>query len=755
MVKVTIDGQEADVPKGLTLVDAAKTIGIEIPIFCYHEKMKPVAACRMCLVEVEKMRGLIPACATYVAEGMVVRTNTPAVIEQQRNLLEFLLINHPLDCPVCDKGGECPLQDTTFKFGPGISRYVEPKRHFVKPIPLSEHILLDRERCIMCYRCVRFHSDIAQDNALGVIHRGADSEIGVAPGHVLDSPFQGNITELCPVGALTSARYRFTARPWDIQNVPTVCTQCSIGCNISFTIREGAVKRILSRRNDPVDDGWLCDRGRYSFEPLNSPERLSTPLLRKDGEFVAVSWREALTTVAQRLAAIREEHGADAIGGVLSPAHTNEEAYVFQKFFRSVLGTNNIDYRRPGQGDSDEILQDLFGYRAAMGSIQGLEDAKTIFLIGANPVLEQPVLDLRIRKAVGKGSVLITVNDERRRLDHVASHVLRTPLGREIALLHGLLKAVVDGGVAEGGQFAHLVAEARDVVRNVSLERVALEAGTTSEALGDVAERLRSGPTVFCYSESWADREQSREAVRLLALLAVATGNVGRTGAGLNRLPQAANTQGVIDAGVGPKLLPGHRALADAAARNTLMQLWGTEISQTPGLSTDGLLNASASGKLRALIACGVDPAGDWGDVARDSLSDIPFLVVIDTFLTETAQGADVVLPAATPAEQDGTLTNLERRIQRLRPAIESLGDALPGWQIICDLANRMGGRFYYGSAAEIMLELSQAVPVYAGVTYGRIGAKGIQWPVDNRAHPGTPFLYIPAPVSTASVSGN
>lgn len=759
MVKVTIDGQEADVPKGTVIVDAAKAIGIEIPIFCYHEKMKPVAACRMCLVEIDKMRGLNPACAITVAEGMVVHTDTPAVLHQQRALLEMLLINHPLDCPVCDKGGECPLQDTTFKFGPAVSRYIEPKRHFVKPLQLSDRIFLDRERCIMCYRCVRFHSDIAQDNALGVIHRGAESEIGVAPGHTLDSPFQGNITEICPVGALTNSRYRFTARPWDIQNVPTICPHCAVGCNTSLTIREGAIKRVLSRRNDPVDDGWLCDVGRYTFEYVNSPQRLTTPLIRKGDQFVAASWREALNLIAERLAAIKQEHGADAIGGLFAPKQTNEEAYLFQKFMRAVIGTNNVDYRRPEQGDSDAALQQLFGYRAAMGSISGLEQAKTIVLIGANPVLEQPVLDLRIRKAVVQGTALVTVSDGAQRLEELARYALRIKPGTEAALVNGILNAVVASGKVGPEveqRFPGLVAQVQQWVGAATPEAVAQQTGVAAHLITSVAAQLlEGGPAAICYSEHWADSPAGAAAVLPLAYLAILSGNVGVEGAGLNRLPLHGNTQGSIDMGLLPHVLPGHRNVDDGVARQALGAAWGSDVAAAAGLSSGGMLAAAGAGTLQALYVSGQDPA-NWGPEARDALATLPFLVVQDIVLTETAKGADVVLPATSYAEQDGTFTNLERRIQRIRPSATVRGDMLPGWQIVSDLANRLGGRFFYGSAAEVMVEIAATLPIYAGVTYGRVGAKGIQWPVPDRRHAGTPFLYVqePAAERTAAPAG-
>src|SRR6266851_4494576 len=270
-------------PKGMILVDAAKTVGIDIPIFCYHSKLKPVGACRMCLVEIEKAPKLQTACTSPVADGMIVNTKSPKAIAGQSATIEFLLANHPLDCPVCDRGGECPLQDNTFGYGKGASVFAEVKRHFVKPIPLSDKVLLDRERCIMCYRCVRFQKEIAGDETLTVLDRGSWSQIGVLEGRTFDSPFSGNTIEICPVGALTSTMYRFRARPWDIQNKPSVCSQCSVGCNTSLTIRDNKIARVLSRENTPVDDGWLCDRGRFNYGFVASPERLTQPLLRRNG----------------------------------------------------------------------------------------------------------------------------------------------------------------------------------------------------------------------------------------------------------------------------------------------------------------------------------------------------------------------------------------------------------------------------------------------------------------------------------------
>ncbi|MEJ7652469.1 MAG: 2Fe-2S iron-sulfur cluster-binding protein [Chloroflexia bacterium] len=301
LVTLQIDDKEVSVPAGTLLWHAARSVGVDIPIFCYHAKMPPLGACRMCLVEIEKMPKLQTACTTPVADGMIVRTTSEKTQAAQDSVLEFLLINHPLDCPICDKGGECPLQDQTYKWGPASSRFQEPKMKWPKPLPLSENILLDRERCIMCFRCVRFQSELADDESLTVLNRGTRSEIGLAPGRTFDSPFSGNTIELCPVGALTSARYRFRSRPWDLKVTPSVCGLCSVGCNVALSVRKenDVLTRVTSRENLAVDDGWLCDRGRFGYDFANSEDRIATPMIRREGELQPATYEEALAEAAR------------------------------------------------------------------------------------------------------------------------------------------------------------------------------------------------------------------------------------------------------------------------------------------------------------------------------------------------------------------------------------------------------------------------------------------------------------------------
>src|SRR5215469_8585279 len=344
LVELTIDGQPVSVPKGSLIWAAAQKLGIEIPIYCYHPKMEPLGACRMCFVAVDNMPKLATACTTTVAPGMAVHTNTPAVKKARQGTLEFLLINHPLDCPICDKGGECDLQDFALRYGPGASRFDLRKRHFEKPIPVSNNILLDRERCIACQRCVRFVQHVAMEPGLIMEERGFRTQVGVDPNAPFDSIFSGNAVEMCPVGALTAKSYRFVTRPWELKKTASVCGNCAVGCNVRVDVRVDKVLRQYSRTNDDVDNGWLCDRGRWDLDQINSTQRLRTPLIRRDGKLQPASWEEALTLVARRLRETSQQNGPTSIGGIGSTHTTNEEAYLFQKLLRAGLGSNNVDH---------------------------------------------------------------------------------------------------------------------------------------------------------------------------------------------------------------------------------------------------------------------------------------------------------------------------------------------------------------------------------------------------------------------------
>ncbi len=443
-ITFSIDGLEVQAPAGMMLVDAAKLGDVEIPVFCYEPKLgQPVGACRMCLVEIEGIPKLQTACSTPVRDGMAVFTQTDRVKEAQEAIVEFLLINHPLDCPVCDKGGECPLQDIAFGWGPGRSRFIEPKRHFTKPLELSPLIAIDRERCILCYRCVRFSQEISEDYQLVLQERSAQTFVSTFDGHPYVAPFSGNIIELCPVGALTSQPYRFRARPWDVEGSGSVCTLCPAQCNVEFTVRDERVLRVLSRDHDDVDDGWLCDKGRFAYQAVHVDERITHPHLRVDGELVPVSWERALDAAAAGLA----EAGA-ATGAIAGGETTNEEGFLLAHLVRAALGSENLDSRTGGSLPRE--LHAALHSPALQATVPDLEFAHAVLVLDCEPVDDAPVIDLRIRKGVRRNRVKLAVATSRpSSLDPNAHAVVRYAPGAAEAFCCALNAALGGGGVVE------------------------------------------------------------------------------------------------------------------------------------------------------------------------------------------------------------------------------------------------------------------------------------------------------------------
>ncbi|MDQ6604633.1 MAG: NADH-quinone oxidoreductase subunit NuoG [Chloroflexota bacterium] len=442
LVELTIDGVPVAVPKGTLIVEAAKKAGVDIPVFCYHPKLTPVGACRICLVQIEPTPRLQAACTTPVAPGMVIHTQNELARAGRESVLEFMLANHPLDCPICDKGGECPLQNITFAWGLGTSRFREEKRHLAKRYPLSERIVLDRERCIMCLRCTRFQEEIVGDSSLVVLERADHSEIGVAEGREFDSIFSGNTIELCPVGALTSRQYRFQARPWDLDLTASVCGGCAMGCNVTLSVRDGELLRVSSRDNPAVDNGWLCDYGRFGQVGATRENRVTTPMVRRGGALVPATWTEALTEAATRLTAIRTTHGAAAIGGIASPTVPNEALFLFNRLMRDVVGTGNVDhYPRPPVPARDDL-----GFR---GAIADLDTVEMILVVGVDAVGEVPVLHLRLRKAIERGANLVLVHASPTGLTQEATTWIQPAVRGEADILRALAVAVRGGKTPE------------------------------------------------------------------------------------------------------------------------------------------------------------------------------------------------------------------------------------------------------------------------------------------------------------------
>jgi NADH-quinone oxidoreductase subunit G len=726
LVTLTIDGQSVSVPKGSVIWAAAQKLGIEVPIYCYHPKMDPLGACRMCFVQVEKMPKLATACTTVVSEGMVVHTKTPAVRKAREGTLEFLLINHPLDCPICDKGGECDLQDFTLRHGPGMSRFDLRKRHFVKPVPVSEHILLDRERCIACQRCVRFTQDVAMEPGLIMEERGFRTQVGVDLQAPFDSIFSGNVVEMCPVGALTAKSYRFVTRPWELKRTDSVCGLCAVGCNVRVDVRVDKVQRQYSRTHDDVDDGWLCDRGRWELGLINNPERLRTPLIRRDGELRPASWEEALTLVASRLREIARREGPAAVGGIGSTHTTNEEAYLFQKLLRAGLQTNNVDHYH---GVFPVTERNGLPW-VWTGSIAELDHASHIVLLGADPYHRQPVLDLRIRKAIRRGARVYVVTPEPNRLDRLAAGVLRYQAGQTGAIARALLNVVTSERLSRGAfaeQRADSVATRGASVAQDTPERAAELAGVDAAALRALAREIAAAPAAMLLYDEMATREPTGATLAGDVLdLALLTDQYGRPGTGAGPLYEDNNSLGARDMGVLPDLLPGYRPVGDAATRAALSGVWGANLPETPGLSYDEML----AGGVKALYVLGANPLRHASAEQAERLAGLGFLVVQDLVLTETARQADVVLPGVSYAEKEGTVTSTERRVQVVRQALMPLPGTRPDWQILSGVARALGLEWSYLAPAQILAEISRTVPLYAGASRRALGRKGARWPL-------------------------
>jgi NADH-quinone oxidoreductase chain G len=720
LVNLTIDGRPVSVTKGTLVWAAAQQLGIEVPIYCYHPKMDPLGACRMCFVEIEKMPKLATACTTEVADGMVVRTDTPKVKKGRQGTLEFLLINHPLDCPICDKGGECDLQDFTLRHGPSASRFDVKKRHFVKPIPVSANILLDRERCIACQRCVRFCQDVAMEDGLVMQERGFKTEVGVEPDAPFDSIFSGNVVEMCPVGALTAKNYRFISRPWELKRTASVCGNCSVGCNVRVDVRVDKVLRHYGRTNDSIDEGFLCDRGRWDHEAVNSPERLRTPLIRRNGELQPARWDEALALVASRLQEVARRDGPTAVGGIGSTHTTNEEAYLFQKLLRAGLGSNNVDHFHghfPASGPNGLpwVWSD---------SIAGLEKASVIVLLGTDTYQRQPIIDLRIRRAIRKDTRVYVVTPEPARLDRLAAGVIRYTPGQTGAVARALL-GIVQSEKLVRGTYAEQQA-GKISAPGATPEQLATTAGADIVALRELAREIANASGAVILYDEMATREPSGETLAQDVLdLALLTDNYGRPGAGAGPLFEDNNSLGARDMGVLPDLLPGYVPVADAQARAALSEIWGASVPSETGLGYDAMLDG-----VHALYVMGADPARHATPEQLARLESMDFLVVQDLFLTETAKRAAVVLPAVAYTEKDGTFTNTERCVQVVRRAMTELPGARADWDILSGVARAMGQRWSYGSPAEILAEIARANRLYTGISRARLGTTGARWPL-------------------------
>lgn len=693
MINLKIDNVPVSVPEGTLIVDAAKKIGIDIPVFCYHPKMQPVGMCRMCLVSIgrpviDRTTGkpvlnedgtpkvqfapkLETACTTPVSEGMVVDGLSKPVQDARKDVVEFILTSHPLDCPICDKGGECPLQNLTMAHGPGTSRFLyDEKMHMQKHVPLGEMIFLDRERCIQCGRCVRFQDEIVGEPVIGFHNRGRSLEIVTFSDPGFDSYFSGNTTDICPVGALTTADFRFGARPWELKATASVCNQCPVGCNITFNVRREAksggnlvIKRVMPRQNEQVNEIWICDKGRFAAYPfVENPERLTQPLIRQNGKLTPASWEAALTLVAEKFAGV----GGNLVilaGGRLS----NEDLFTLKG-----LGGKNILHSFMAGGDVTE----QFGLGQG-SNLSELGKGDAILVVASDLQEEAPIWWLRVKQAADRGAQLIVLNPRATKLDAHATHVLRYTYGEETASVLKLVNAV-------GTQRTRLP-EWMNAYKPSPEEKAAAQAFAQARQ------------AVIFFGQEGATLESTQALAQACAGLLFATNHDGKVNCGLVGVWQHVNTQGAWELGFRP----------DEQLAKTL-----------------------AAAKAAYIVAA--DPAGDDPALAR-ALKQTGFVVVQELFLTETAQHADVVLPAQAYTERDGSYTSGERRVQRFYPAIPPLAQTRPDYVITAQIGEKMGLKLEGRSASLVFNQIAAQIPAYEGLNYRKLAEVTEQFPIIGR----------------------
>jgi formate dehydrogenase alpha subunit len=747
-VKLIIDGTEVEAPEGLTVLEAARGAGIYIPTLCYHPDLKPYGGCRLCVVEIDKMRGLPASCTTPATEGMVVHTETSAVDAVRKTAVELLMADHEGECLTCAQNGKCELQQVAAYLG--ISKQPFRRTTIPKTIDSSSPFFnLDRGKCILCARCVRTCAEVSGNGAIGLAYRGFKARVAtMSDGLISESACQscGECVAHCPTGALTVKETRVPTR-----EILTVCPYCGVGCEVYLGVRGDKIVNVRGKKDGTTErGGWLCVKGRFGVsEFVHSPERLKQPLIRKNGKLEEATWDEALDLSAANF----KKYKPDEVGVVASAKCTNEDNYVIQKFARAVIGTNNIDHcARLCHASTLAGLSQSFGAGAMTNSIDEFKGAKTILAIGTNTTEAHPVIGYEIKRAAARGTKLIVINPREIDLCRHASLWLRERPGTDVALLMGMIRVIVDEGLVDT-DFIENRCENFDNFKSslagFDLDSVSKITGVPKEQITEAARVYATNkPSSIIYAMGITQHSHGTDNVMAIANLAMLTGNIGKPSTGVNPLRGQNNVQGACDVGCLPNVFTGYQLVTDANTRKKFEDAWGCALPSNTGLAVTEMLPAAYESKLKAMYIVGENPVLSEPDAnhAVEALKRLEFLVVQDIFLTETAKLADVVLPGVTFAEKEGTFTNTERRVQRVRKAVSTIGNSRPDWQIVCQLAAKMGDKgFDYQNPSQIMDEIARLTPSYGGISFARLERGSLQWPCPTPEHPGTPILHTVA----------
>ncbi|HEU5408540.1 MAG TPA: NADH-quinone oxidoreductase subunit NuoG, partial [Nitrospira sp.] len=728
MVRITIDGITVNVPKGTLVIEAARRVGVMIPHFCYHPKLKPDANSRMCLVEIEKMPKLQTACSTPVDEGMNIRTATTVVNDAHKSVLEFILANHPLDCPVCDQGGKCDLQDFSHEYT-ATSRFVETKRIFQKEY-FSPLIETQMNRCVQCLRCVRYCDEVMDVKALAPVGRGTMTEIKHFGSHPLDCEFCGGCVQICPVGAITSRLSMYEYRPWMLKRVETICGYCGDGCQITVQTKDQELIEVNSAYGAGRNNGDLCARGFFGFHAASNPHRLTHPLIRRDGVLVQATWEEALEYVAGRVGEIKAAHGTQSFGGLISGRCTNEELYLFQKFLRMAVGTNNIDSSaRYGHVNGLHAMQLVQGTHRWTVTFDDILDADVLILVGTNITETNPITGLKVKEAVKKRrATLMTIEslepvvDTMSNIANLSHHHFRIPTGDTPHAIVGLVKAVVEQNLTQPDLAQRHPAYLNAItgaLQQTSWQDLQAATGIEPDSFMKAAKVAVEARRVIILAGQLLLRSEHGYSgcVTLLDLLLL-IGKLDQPGCGFAPLAEENNDQGAIEMGTVTEFLPGARPITDSADRERIAKQWNGELPADKGASLIEMLDRADAGSLKAMFIVGENPVGSLPATihAEQSLRRLDLLVCQELFLTETAALAHVVLPAASSMEKHGTFTNTEGHVQAVRPSIEPVGESRPDWEVFSALSILLNSPMEYAESKEILKEIRSFLPGYGSL---------------------------------------
>jgi formate dehydrogenase alpha subunit len=752
-ITITLDGVPISGRAGMTILELAREVGVRIPTLCHDPCLKPFGACRICVVEDESTGRLVTACDTRVQEGMSVLLDTEKVRRARRTAIELIFSSHPAHCEVCEKNNACALKELAAR--EGISGRELSFGQDLRPVvDANPFYLRDLSKCISCGICIRACQEVQGAGVYEMRGRGKGARPSTAmDGSVDSSPCEycGLCASLCPVGALMAKP--FLHRGTEEKRVVTTCPYCGVGCSLELKVRENRIIGVAAGVPSSANGFSLCVKGRFGLDFVHHPDRLRKPLLRKDGELVEVEWEEALDAVASRLAEIREKHGPQSVAFLSSAKATNEENYLLQKFARAVVGTNNIDHcARLCHSPTVAGLAASLGSGAMTNSLADLAEAEVILLTGSNPTVNHPVIGEIIKRAVLSGKTRLIVVDPRvLPIEAYASLSLRPRPGTDVAWINGMARVIVDEGLYDE-DFVRERTEGFDDLRR-ALDGYApgeVERNTGIPAAGlREAARMYAGAerAAILYARGITQHVTGTDNVVALANLALLTGNLGKEGAGINPLRGQNNVQGACDMGALPNVFPGYQRVDDPEVNARFSRAWGRELPTAPGLSAVEMVDAARRKEIRALYVMGENPMVTDPDIAHveEGLRSLDLLVVQDIFLTETARLAHVVLPGACFAEKEGTFTSTERRVQRVRRAVEAPGEAREDHAVIMELAARLGYRMEYADTGEIMDEIASLTPSYAGISHARLEESGLQWPCPRPDHPGTPVLHVEA----------